>query len=72
MALASGNRVDFQRKPGRADLVPGRDVASGAPMEKKKNGEAADGDCWPGNDGARSIKISNEEVIGTGCLVVGF
>lgn len=39
---------------------------------EKKNGEAADGNCWTGNDGARSIKISNEEVIGTGCLVVGF
>lgn len=37
-----------------------------------KNGEAADGEYWPGNDGARSIKISNKEVIGTGCLVVGF
>lgn len=61
----------FQRKPERADLVPGRGVASGAPMGKK-NGEAADGEYWPGNDGARSIKISNKEVIGTGCLVVGF
>lgn len=60
----------FQRKPERADLVPGRGVASGSPLEK--NGEAADGEYWPGNDGACSIKISNKEVIGTGCLVVGF
>lgn len=37
-----------------------------------KNGEAADGEYWPGNSGTRSIKISNEEVIGTGCLVEDF
>lgn len=40
--------------------------------KKKKNGEAADGEYWPGNNGTRSIKISNKEVIGTGCLAEDF
>lgn len=35
----------------------------------RKNGEAADGDYWPENNSTRSIKISNMDVIGTGCLV---
>lgn len=59
------------RKPERADLVPGRGVASGA-STGKKNGEVADGEYWPGNNGTRSIKISNKEVIGTGCLAEDF
>lgn len=71
MVLASGNRVDFSEE-ARESRSCSRKGCCLRRSHGKKNGEAADGDRWPGNDGARSIKISNEEVIGTGCLVVGF
>lgn len=70
MCFQQADGSGLWREPERAALVPGRGVASGT--STGKNEEAADGEYWPGNSGTRSIKISNKEVIGTGCLVEDF
>lgn len=60
----------FQRKS--ESRVCSREECCPRRSQKKLEKQQMGNEYWARYDGSHSIKIANEKVIGTGCLVVGF